>query len=530
VALIPVIAVIRVSTGKQAGDDRYSIPVQKQACIELAKRYGLRIVRFETVTICGADSFLTTAFKGILESIESGEIKGVVTRESDRLIRFERYEDLPFFQMFQDNDAFLYTLEGVTDFNDPNSQFQANMRFIMAGLERHKIHGRTQTAGLAHRKAGGRWGVISKGVTYRRKGKEHFWGYDNEKEGSKLVRAAYEQLFKGASLAELSRMLGTTRTGARTILSNTIYKGVLTYSHELTKRKRGEKQRRIAARDERQVSLTVIDSPLVSESEWNRAQSILKEINDSHRRDGVAARARRAAEGREPRALYSGFVFCDYCGRLMTPINGHKSVISYVCIGRRVYKSGCPNKYIIASKLEANIDHVFSTVVTDPAFRRRLAMHLERARRDESLASDVVRLREQIKALDSKRRRIAENFDDGVYTKAERDEKLAAVDETRRIVSNDLERASCSVTPALDESLLQAAFEAFVGWSMLDIEGRRRVLAITAPRLRIRDGQMVSFFRSLDGGSMPVSTAQQTATESRTRREANSQIARTGSH
>ena len=515
---IPVIALLRVSTGAQAGEERYGLPVQKQICIETAQREGLRIIRFVTMkAVSGTETILTPEMSGILDALRSGEARGVVTREFSRLMRPERMGDWAILEVFQESNSILYLPEGPLDPNDPEGILMANIKGGFSAFERHKIFQRMQSAGLSYRQDGGRWGVISRGVTYQRRGKAHVWAYDGIE--SKVVLAAYQALFDGATIGELAVMLKTTRTGVRSILSNPIYKGWRVYSHKMTKKQRGAKQRRVKLDDDKVIALKVIEPGLVSDAEWNRAQAIFAEINEAHRRDGVAARARRAAAGLAPRALYSGFVFCDYCGRLMTPQNGSKNRISYVCIGRSRYKTNCPNRYVAAPKLEANIDHVFSSVVSDPAFRRRLAMHLEQAREDKSRAVQLETLRKQLAALDAKRLRILENYDEGNYSKAQRDAKLKTLDAQRATLSTAIERASSEMMPALDESLLQAAFEAFAGWSMLGIEDRRRVLAVTAPRLRIRDGKMVSFFRSLDGHDMPVPVGAQISTEHRSSRK-----------
>jgi len=79
------IELIRVSTEKQAGDDRAGIPAQREANRRTAKLYGLSIVKtIQIVDVSGAAVLSSPEMQELLRLMESPEIHGVVTKEFSR--------------------------------------------------------------------------------------------------------------------------------------------------------------------------------------------------------------------------------------------------------------------------------------------------------------------------------------------------------------------------------------------------------------------------------------------------------------
>jgi len=135
--------------------------------------------------------------------------------------------------------------------------------------------------------------------------------------------------------------------------------------------------------------------------------------------------------------------------------------------------------------------------MTDPAFLRRLVMRWEVRSKDNRKASQIERLKTDQKSLERKRQRVIDSFVDGDITKSERIERIGAIAEQLGRVNQDLSRLRDSAEPT-DVNQLLEMFKVFVGWDTRTKEDRRKLLSLTIPRMRVKDGEVVSIFRLLD--------------------------------
>ncbi|MGA2051219.1 MAG: hypothetical protein ABSG96_26310, partial [Terracidiphilus sp.] len=78
-------------------------------------------------------------------------------------------------------------------------------------------------------------------------------------------------------------------------------------------------------------------------------------------------------------------------------------------------------------------------------------------------------------------------------------ERLGRVTEQLGTVTEELTRLQASAPAGTTLEQLAAMFSVFVGWGTYDREDRRRLLSLYLPRMRVRDGQVVSLYRLLDG-------------------------------
>ncbi|MFP5207914.1 MAG: hypothetical protein ACLGRW_01345, partial [Acidobacteriota bacterium] len=59
--------------------------------------------------------------------------------------------------------------------------------------------------------------------------------------------------------------------------------------------------------------------------------------------------------------------------------------------------------------------------------------------------------------------------------------------------------------PSLTVDQVAHAFAVFAEWEFLGREDRRRILAVTIPRIRVHNESVTGFYRLLDGGEIAPS-------------------------
>src|SRR5438270_6971808 len=124
-----VIELIRVSTEGQAADDRASIPAQRTVNRRTCAQYGLEIVSsVEISDVSGARVLFAPEIKRLVESMQSPDIHGVVTREFSRLMRPENFSDYALLQAFADTNTVLYLPDGPIDLGNKTGRLMGTIR------------------------------------------------------------------------------------------------------------------------------------------------------------------------------------------------------------------------------------------------------------------------------------------------------------------------------------------------------------------------------------------------------------------
>jgi site-specific DNA recombinase len=479
---------IRVSDESQAAPEKFGIPAQKSVNKETAKRFGLEVVKtFQVEDVSGKDILLASETHELIALMKSGRIQGVVSREFSRLMRPDDFADYVLLSEFQRAKIVLYLPEGQIDLNDKMGRLMAGMQASIAGYERSTIRERLHRGNEENRKSGGRFcSHLPKGVGHT---KELGWHYTDE---AQAVKRAYEMVLAGESLNEVAKYLGMSPMGARYLIHNPIYKGWRVYERECGEVKAGKngrqaKYRPLKKRSEDQIiRVQVIDEPLVSPETWERACQIMDAKSESCRRNrktlGIAS--------------YSGFLHCDECGRVLTPLRGSGKGY-YVCVGH--YKgTGCPQRYTRIADMESRIDSLIGGEMVDPAFLGTLAMRLQSMQQNDKRASRIQQLATEQKSLEKKRSRVIDLFTEGDITRDERAERLAKVAEQLGGVNEELTRMQSSAPAGTTLEQLVEMFSVFAEWDTYSKDERRIRLALYMPRMRVRDGQVVSVYRLLD--------------------------------
>jgi DNA invertase Pin-like site-specific DNA recombinase len=365
--MIKVAEWIRVSDESQASPERFGIPAQKTVNKDTCERFGLEVVKtFQVEDVSGKDIMLASETHELIQLMQSGRIQGVVSREFSRLMRPDNFGDYVLLGAFQNSKSLLWLPEGPINLNEKNGRLMASMQAAIAGFERSTIRERLHRGNEENRKSGGRFAsTLPKGVGHS---KQQGWYYTEE---AHQVKHAYEMVLSGESLNDVAKHLGMSAMGARYLIHNPVYKGWRVYDRECADARAGKNGRQAKYRpmkkrsEDRIIRVQVIDEPLVSPETWDRACQILDAKSESCRRN-------RKTKGI---ASYNGFLYCDECGRVLTPMRGSGKGY-YVCIGH--YKgTGCPQRYTRIAEMESRIDNLIGGDMADPAFLRRLAIRLQ---------------------------------------------------------------------------------------------------------------------------------------------------------
>jgi DNA invertase Pin-like site-specific DNA recombinase len=500
---------IRVSDDAQAGADRYGIPRQRADIIAAANAAGVATTGsnwkwFQVEDVCGAHVMFADETKEVIELAQRRELEGVFASEPSRLARPDDLEAYAFISALQKGRCKVYVPGMTYDLANRLHVFMLCSLLNAAGLERGQIHDRTVGSKEHARNAGKYLGGrrLAFGMLYDKK---RGWSYDSQ--NAPKVREAFERVYAGdLNMPGLAKRLGLSLYGLRYLLHNPIYTGFVESKWEVPgdwmqsgkygkshpgarrfKQVRRAKPIRVPA-----FGLESVE-PLVSLELFNAVQRILAVRMENRRR-----------ETQRGRGLYNGFVFCDRCGALLSPeFNRKRNCVYYVCRNFRRGR-GCDHTSIRAEVLEANIDRVLIHQLTDRSYIARLAMAMENDDRSTRYRQRAEQIESELRGIDKKRFNFEEMRGDGTITKARLAEHLTRLDGQQAELESELAKCHQSITPAFDAKQLAALFGQFIGWETRTREERRSLLAVTIPRLRIESGEVVEFYRLLDGAKANV--------------------------
>jgi hypothetical protein len=268
------------------------------------------------------------------------------------------------------------------------------------------------------------------------------WRY-TEPDASR-VKQAYDLLFERRGWHDIAERIGGgfTYTGVSYTLRNPIWRGA-----------------RVFASPDGPFERQVIAEPLLSPERWQQAQSIIQ-AKRTH-----WLQTRRAEP---PPFLCLGVARCA-CGKAL--YSKHKPAASYYSCQSRLKRYGpsCGRRTIRRDALDIGVERLFTAELLDLAF----LVPLIRAAIRQTAAAQPDRSRER-ERLESKRRRVLDNYEDGYTSRAERDEKL------RKLDGELASFAPAAPTVAIDaETLAHAIVRIFAGFAKLPFKRRRELLRAT---------------------------------------------------
>jgi DNA invertase Pin-like site-specific DNA recombinase len=485
------IELIRVSTEKQARDDRAGIPAQREANRRTARAYALNIVKtIEIIDVSGAAVLSSPEMQELLRLMESPKIHGVVTKEFSRLIRPEKFTDYALLQQFIDTQTVLYLPDGPIDLASKSGRLLGTVRAAIAGVERQEIVSRMQDAKESMRRAGKHPGGESSlpfGVGYA---KEKGWFYTAEAE---KVRQAFVLFLHGeTSYTRIGRRLNIPRTNVRFILENPIYTGCRVYDKKRDPSPLGyvprpdgrQGHRRKMSRSPDEIIRVKVLDELISEEEFFKVQDVI----DLKRRKHW-----RSQDNKPHRYTYNGFLTCGDCHSLLYTHTSKDEYYQCKSVHPRerrkrelVGLDPCDNRYMLRKKLEPKLDALFGEKLRDPEFLNRVVEDYNDIQEAKSapVAKNERALASKLSALSEKRQRVIEAFFEGVITKAERDSKIAEIDRERNTFQTLLiESIPQPGQPSVDE--IRIALEPLAEWEFLEREDKRLLLQTICPEISV---------------------------------------------
>jgi DNA invertase Pin-like site-specific DNA recombinase len=476
-----VIELIRVSTESQAASDRASIPAQRAVNRRTAAAYDLTIIRsIEMADVSGAAVLMAPEIQELISLMNDREIHGVVAREFSRLMRPENFSDYALLQAFADSNTILYLPEGPIDFSSKTGRLLGTIRAAIAGMERTEILERIWSAKEEKRRAGGFAQsriCLPFGVTFNGK-----WAYTPDAE---RVREAFRLLLSGeTSYVTIGKHVEIDPYSLRIILRNPIYTGwrVIDKRRDMspsgkypTKNGRQGDRRRVKRAPEDVIRVKVINEPLITEPEFNRAQEIMDLKKQLHWRLNKNPR----------RFTYGGFLFCK-CGALLYSKNYRGDY--YIC------KARCGAKYQQRVILDPLLDKIFAEKLTSSGFLQSHIMPAFKAKPKSD--GKYERIQAQLRTLDAKRQRILDAYFDSVIDSTERDKRIAELDRERialnAIASREKPRASLSLEMLVD------TFAPFVEFDLLNREDKRALLNTITPSITVSDYHVQGMYIGLE--------------------------------
>src|SRR5437016_4011228 len=481
-----VIQLIRVSTERQAAQDRASIPAQRAVNRRTCAQYGLEIVRsIEFATVSGACALLSREMQQLVQAMKAPEIHGVVASEFSRLMRPENFEDFALLQAFVDSKTVLYLPEGPLDLSSKTGRLMGTIRAAIAGLERTEILERVWSAKEEKRRRGELAQsqiVLPFGIGYEQ-GRGFYYKPEAEQ-----VRNAFRQFLAGNhSYSRLAKMVGVTPRGMHLILQNPIWIGwrVIDKKRDLSSagryraiNGRQADRRKIARAPEEVISVKVIEDSLVTQSDFDAVQRIMSLKQSKHW---------RSRADYEHRFTYNGFLTCSACGSIIHTALARRDY--YVCKGRRSGHS-CRSGYMKREKLESVLDGLFADKLSDSSFLEQCVVRLQERSAQEHSAVEIQRATARINTLHDRRERVIDGFIDGAIGREERDRRLTAIDDSIQTEQDALSRASAGVS--LNHSNLVEAFSPLAEWDYWSRDQKRVVLSALVPDIRVADYEVQS--------------------------------------
>jgi len=449
------VALVRVSTEGQAAEGRMGLQAQHAAVTRIIEDHQLNLVDTIELHHSGAKMLEEPRFLELLEKVEKKELYAVVVTDADRLMRPESLSDYSILEAFRSSETKIITSTGVRDVAVDRLPVMLQTEF--AAYEREAIRRRTTRAKEIIRRSGRKaeGNGVPRGIEYNHKyGK---WSYV-EPAGAQ-VRNAFDLVLAGETCyAEISRQTGIPASTVPSILRHPLYAGRYEVRHRYNGRER------VARAPEDVIVCNVLDPPLISPDDFERAQQILRD--------------RKSRPGPRPRGIdapstYAGHLACADCGSLLwlhESRKAGKTYWQYTCGQRR--SGGCDALQISAARADGMLDAIVPELLGTTEALKEIVMAAtkvqqhhdpQRCRRDESLA-----------ALQARRRRAQHLYEENLLSIEELREDLAEVDREVSRVERQQRADTCKVE--LDDAVIHDLALTFNCWEFLPRARQRAVL------------------------------------------------------
>jgi len=475
-----VIELIRVSSRHQAKDGSVSIPSQRIANRRTAHIYGLEIVRtIELVDVSGTAVLRTPEMQELLTVIESPKIEGVVAREFSRIMRPDRFTDFVLFQIFQETKTTLYLPDGPIDWTTNSGWLAGTVRAAVAGLERREMLARSWATKEEKRRAGKHPNgqhLLPFGVGY-----DEARGWFYKPEAQQIKKAFRWVLSKNMSYNAMAKRLAVSGKGLVGMLRNSIYCGVRvidkcsdrsTVGFRTTAKGRQCSRRQVMRNPNDIIRVRVIERPLVTEEEFNRAQKVMESRRRKHWPNDPDYKHRY---------IFRGFLRCSRCGSRLVS-RDHNGNDYYSCNGHR-YGNHCQARDQRREKLENTIEQLLAYEMIQHSFHEKIVAAWKQANIQKRNQTGA--LQSQLHDLEAERKRVLDLYKTARIDRKERTSRMQNIFRAVDACSEKLLRE-----PSLNEVSIQALanlFAPFLEWKYFNQERKRNLLTSRVVALHVCD-------------------------------------------
>jgi DNA invertase Pin-like site-specific DNA recombinase len=508
------VTLVRVSTKKQGGEDRFGMDAQRRSNERTVAEHGFTVRKtIEYKDVSGDAVMYTPEMQELQAFLRSPEMNGgnLVAKELSRLLR-PNYTDYPLLQVFVDQRISIHLPHYVLQLWTPEGRMLASVLCATDFNEAERIRercmgGREESRRLGFCAAGGR--TVPTGVTWDVKSKT--WGYDSVY--SPKIAAAFQTVASGeTNFGYIVRKLNlclrpnrsapklATATDLRRLLENRMFIGervtnlksdlsipkdklmFLGKDHQWHKRTRP-----LIAREPDEIYVKQVITPgLVSREMFEKVQTILRAKSDKTHQT-------HALHSERPKFTYRGLLFCADCGQPLYTVTQRDGF--YRCRDHFRNRGGtnvCKAASMGREKLEAELDRLFSQEFPRKHFLAELLekQYGSEGRRDNARQRE--RLLRQKETLSKKRGRIIEFALDGTLTKEDRDRRLKLVDDDLDLNSRALTDLADTPLPSLRE--WHDFLRPFNIFETLSLDAKRRLLTSRFQEIRVKDYRLVSLY------------------------------------
>ncbi len=279
-----VVALLRVSTAEQAGDDRAGLGRQREVIKRTVTSRGLNCLREIVLSdVSGTNVRNCPEVIGVLDEIRQGCIQGLVVADLDRLVRPANIEELALLQVFQDTGAIIYSGDQEIDLSSDSGYLMGGIQALLAGHELRLIKRRMQGAKEVKRREGkcpGSSITLPTGVSYDRTAEKYSYNADV----SKVVEAFRIIDEEGVrNLREIGRRVGVQSRTLANLLRNPIFTGYRVYLQKRgakypSKNGRQSGRRKMPRAANEVIRVKVIETPAVAQDRFDRIQHVLNAV------------------------------------------------------------------------------------------------------------------------------------------------------------------------------------------------------------------------------------------------------------
>ena len=395
---------LRVSTAKQVGRDEgeegYSLPAQRDACLRKAEQLGAEVVDEYVDRGESAKTADRPEFQRMLTRIQSKrDIDYVILDKVDRFARNRRDDANLMFELKAAGAQLISVKENIDE--TPSGQL---LHAIMAGIAEfysrnlgtEALKGMTQKAKFGGTPGRAPLGYFNVG---RRIEDREVRVVEVDPERAPLIQWAFEAYASGEwTLSNLTEALHAKglrmpprkgnaataihRSRVNALLCNRYYLGYVTF---------------------RGVEYEGRHQPLIPESLFDAVQEVMRLHATGERR-------------RTHEHYLKSTVYCGECDSRLCLTNAKGRYLYFFCLGRRARRTRCTQRYIAASDVEDAVERFYKTNVrvTDEqtaVIRKRFETELERNRR--LAGPEIAYARRRLDELEAERRRLAQGTIDG---------------------------------------------------------------------------------------------------------------------